>query len=332
MSHRRLYRVLSALLVFPLIGLAGCTQVQGGAQGGVLEPGYRIVTTCGMVTDIVRQIVGDRAVVEGLMGEGVDPHLYKPTRHDVRQLLGADVVIYSGLHLEGRMVETLERAGQQGKPVLAATDGVDRNRLRQPPEFAGHDDPHVWMDPQAWSECVGYLAEQLAAIDPAGAETYRQNAAAYRQELQRLHNYARKVIGSIPQDQRFLVTAHDAFGYFSVAFDIPVRSIQGISTDSEAGVEDVNRLIEFLVSKKVPAIFVESSVSDRNVQAVIEGAQQRGSEVVIGGQLYSDAMGAAGTYEGTYFGMIDHNATVIARALGGAAPKRGMDGKLTAKP
>jgi len=285
-----------------------------------------------MVTDIVRQIVGDRASVEGLMGEGVDPHLYKPTRHDVRQLLAADVVIYSGLQLEGRMVEALERAGQRGKPVLSATGGIDPNRLRQPPEFAGHYDPHVWMDPRLWSQCVGYLAEQLADLDPDGAETYRENAAAYRQQLERLDGYARTAIESIPEAQRYLVTAHDAFGYFSEAYDIPVRSIQGISTDSEAGVEDVNRLIEFLVANRVPAIFVESSVSDRNVKAVLEGARQRGGELAIGGQLFSDAMGSSGTYEGTYVGMIDHNATTIARALGGQAPEGGMDGKLSATP
>ena len=296
-------------------------QVRGGGR-------LRIVTTCGMVTDIVRQVAGERADVVGLMGSGVDPHLYKPTRGDVKQLMSADVVFYCGLMLEGRMGDVFARVARSGRKVYAVTEGLDESSLREPPAFAGHWDPHVWMDVKAWSRCVGLVTETLAEIDPAHAATYRDNGRRYRQELDALDAYVRQVIGSIPERQRVLVTAHDAFGYFAEAYQIPVRSAQGLSTESEAGVDDINRLVDFVVQRQIRAVFVESSVSEDNIRAVIEGARDQGWEVAIGGRLYSDAMGPEGTYEGTYLGMIDHNATVIARALGGQAPATGWRGKL----
>lgn len=302
------------------------TQVRTGDP----DTPFRIVTTVAMVTDVVREVAGDRATVVGLLGEGVDPHSYKPTREDVRRLSEADVVFYSGLSLEGRMGDTFDRIGRQGKPMFAVTTVLKKSYLREPPEFDGHYDPHVWMDPNAWSECVGFVAESLAKYDPTHAEEYRARSAAYCGRLKELDEYVRKSIASIPEEQRVLVTAHDAFGYFSRAYGIPVRSAQGISTDSEAGVDDVNRLVEFLVERKLKAIFVESSVNPRNLQAVIAGVKKSGHDVAIGGELFSDAMGPAGTYEGTYVGMIDHNATVISRALGGDAPERGMRGTLAA--
>ncbi len=289
----------------------------------------RIITTCGMVTDIVRQVAGERATVSALMGEGVDPHLYKPTRNDVKQLMESEVVFYSGLMLEGRMADTFTRVARTGKPVYAVTDGIEESYLREPPEFAGHWDPHVWMDVAAWSQCVGKVAEALAEFDPTGAATYRKNAEAYRAELKKLDEYVRQVISTIPTDQRALITAHDAFGYFSRAYDIPVKSVQGLSTESEAGVDDINKLVDFIVEKKVKAIFVETSVSDKNMRAVVEGAADKGWDVTIGGKLFSDAMGAPHTYEGTYIGMLDHNATTITRALGGEAPEKGFQGKLS---
>lgn len=306
-------------------GPANSTRDAGAAAKGSK---YHIVTTCGMVTDIVKVVAGEYAEVTGLLGAGVDPHLYKPTRNDVKQLLEADVVFYSGLMLEGRMADTFSKVARSGRPVYAVTEGINESFLLEPPEFAGHWDPHVWMDVSAWSECVQFVAESLASYDPAHAEAYRANAAKYRKELKKLDEYARNSIASIPQEQRVLVTAHDAFGYFSRAYGIEVHSVQGLSTESEAGVEDVNRLVDFIVNRKLKAIFVESSVSEKNIQAIIEGAAQRGWKVAIGGELFSDAMGTPGTYEGTYAGMIDHNATVIARALGGEAPERGLNGQL----
>lgn len=291
---------------------------------------YTIVATTGMVADIVRHVAGDKADVVSLMGEGVDPHLYKPTRDDVAKLLSADVVFYSGLNLEGRMTDTLTRIGRSGKPVFVVTEKLEPSYLREPPEFAGHYDPHVWMDVAAWNKCVDMVAEALGQFDPDNKQRYANSAATYRAELKDLDDYCRQVIASVPKERRVLVTAHDAFGYFSRAYDIPVHSVQGISTEAEASVRDVNELIETIVSRQVPAIFVESSVSEKNIKAVIEGAARKGFKVHIGGSLFSDAMGGSGTYEGTYIGMLDHNATTIARALGGQAPERGFRGKLSA--
>jgi manganese/zinc/iron transport system substrate-binding protein len=305
---------------FPAGGARAATEDL--AQDG--DRPYQIVTTCGMVTDIARTVAGERAVVTGLMGEGVDPHLYKPTRNDIRRLMDADLVFYVGLSLEGRMADDFARLARQGKPVHAVTDGLDRSLLRELPSFEDYWDPHVWMDVSLWGRCVEYVAEVLARFDPDHADEYRQNAAAYCAELEKLNEYVRAVIATIPERQRVLVTAHDAFGYFSRAYGIPVRPVQGVSTESAAGVDDINRLVDFIVERRVPAIFVESSVPADRIAAIVEGAERRGRRVAIGGELYSDAMGPPGTWEGTYIGMIDHNATTIARALGGEAPEGGF--------
>ncbi len=288
----------------------------------------KIVATTGMVADLVRQVVGDRGDVVSLMGAGSDPHLYKPTRNDVRKLLDADLVIYSGLMLEHRMEETIEQIGHSGKPVFAITDRLDRSRLRPIPGSTGQYDPHVWMDVSIWADCAQDTAAALAAIDPAGADDYRRRAKVYRESLLELDAYVSGVIQSIPEQQRVLVTAHDAFNYFSARYGIEVRAVQGISTESEAGVQDVNALVDFLVAQKIPAVFVETSVSSKPLQAVIEGCRSRGVTVSLGAMLYSDAMGSAETYEGTYLGMIDANATRIAQQLGGASPPQGWQGKL----
>ena len=289
---------------------------------------YTIVCTTAMVADIVEHVAGSHANVEALIGTGVDPHLYKPTAGDNTRLMQADVIFYSGLLLEGGMDAVLKKARERGKPAFAVTEEIPASSLRHAAEFEGHPDPHVWNDVAAWSECTAFVAKALGEYDAAHAAEYQANADAYRAELAKLDAYIRDVVATIPHDQRHLVTAHDAFGYFSDAYDIPVRSVLGITTESEAGVEDVNSLVEFLVTQKVPAVFIESSVNSRNIEAVIEGAASRGWAVKTGGTLFSDAMGAEGTYEGTYIGMLDHNATTIARALGGEAPARGFQGKL----
>jgi manganese/zinc/iron transport system substrate-binding protein len=289
---------------------------------------YRVVTTVGMVTDIVRQVAGDKAQVTGLIGEGVDPHLYKATRNDIAALQSADVIFYSGLMLEGKMSDALVRVARGGKPVFAVTELLDEKYLLEPPQMQGHYDPHVWMDASAWSRAVEAVANALAGFDAASAAYYQENARRYQAELEKLHEYVRTVIASIPPRQRTLITAHDAFNYFGRAYGIRVLGIQGISTESEAGLEDINRLVREIVENDIQAVFVETSVAEKNVQALVEGAAARGKTVRIGGTLFSDAMGRPGTYEGTYIGMIDHNATVIARALGGSAPPRGMQGKL----
>ncbi|MCC7407537.1 MAG: zinc ABC transporter substrate-binding protein [Phycisphaeraceae bacterium] len=290
---------------------------------------YRVVTTIAMITDIVQKVAGKHAVVTGIIGTGVDPHLFKPTRSDVAAMLWADVVFYSGLHLEGKMGDTLVQVARR-KPVFAVTERLDEAYLLELPGGGGQHDPHVWMDVTAWSKAVEAVADALSQFDPDHAAEYAANAVTYRKQLEALDAYVKGIIAGIPPTTRVLVTAHDAFGYFGRAYGLEVRGIQGISTESEAGLEDLNRLVDMVVTRKIGAVFVETSVAQKNVRALVEGAASRGHALAIGGTLFSDAMGAPGSYEGTYIGMIDHNATIIARALGGDAPPRGMQGKLAA--
>ncbi|MCC7388769.1 MAG: zinc ABC transporter substrate-binding protein [Phycisphaerales bacterium] len=330
--HGRVARCLHALTLAFGAALAGCgpgaTPEPGGAGGDQAGP-YTIATTVGMISDIAQEVAGDRATVGGLIGPGVDPHLYRPTRTDVQKLLDADVVLYNGLLLEGKMTDSLIRAANAGKRVHAVTELMDEQYLLEPAEFAGHHDPHVWMDPAAWAKAVEVVRDRLSEYDPEGAAAYSANAGAYLTQLGALDAYAAGVLATVPEGQRVLVTAHDAFNYFGRRFGFEVVGIQGLSTESEAGVRDIERLVDLLVERKVGAVFVESTVSERNINALIAGAKARGHTVVIGGELFSDAMGDAGTYEGTYIGMIDHNVTTIARALGGQAPDRGMQGRLS---
>jgi len=284
---------------------------------------YTIVCTVGMVADLTREIAGDRATVESIIGASVDPHLYQASRGDIVKLNEADVVFYNGLLLEGKMEDILEKCGGV---AVAAT--IDVSKLIAPPETPGHYDPHVWMDVPLWQEAAREIAAHLSEYDAAHADEYATNLDALLPDLDRLHAYAQKCIATIPKNSRVLVTAHDAFEYFGRAYDIEVRGIQGISTESEAGVRDINALVDLLVERKIRAVFVESSVSEKNVKALVEGAAARRHELSIGGTLFSDAMGTPGTYEGTYMGMIDHNVTTITRALGGEAPAGGIDGKL----
>jgi manganese/zinc/iron transport system substrate-binding protein len=287
---------------------------------------YRVGATVGMVADIVKEVAGDKAAVTAIIGTGVDPHVYSPTRSDVAVLIKSDIIFYAGLLLEGQMADILVKVSRK-RPVYAVTELIKKDYLIHDAQTA-HDDPHVWMDVQGWMNAVTVAVDALVAFDPANADEYRRRGADYLQRLKRLDDYARSAIASIPDGQRVLVTAHDAFNYMSRAYAIEVMGIQGLSTESEAGLKDINRLVDMLVERRIPAVFVETSVSDKNVKALIEGAASRGHRVVIGGELFSDAMGPAGTYEGTYIGMIDHNVTVIARALGGNAPEKGMQGKL----
>ena len=287
---------------------------------------YRAGTTVGMVADIVKQVAGDKAEVTNIIGAGVDPHTFNPTRSDVAVLLKSDIVFYAGLLLEGQMSDILVKVSRK-RPVYAVTELLTESYLIQD-SLSTHHDPHVWMDVRVWMKAVTVVADALKEFDPPNADYYQNNAMLYLKELEKLDNYAREVIGTIPQKQRVMVTAHDAFNYMGRAYNLEVMGIQGISTESEAGLKDINRIVDDLVNRKIPAVFVETSVSDKNVKALIEGAKSRGHIVKIGGSLFSDAMGKSGTYEGTYIGMIDHNATTITRALGGKAPEKGMQGKL----
>lgn len=290
---------------------------------------FRAVSTVGMISDIVKSVAGDRAKVQGIIGEGVDPHLYKPTASDIKALQSADIIFYNGLMLEGKMGDVLIRMARSGKPVYAVTEEILDQGDYVMTDEAEHYDPHVWMDVRGWIKATDVVSKALSEFDPEGAAAYSSNAAAYKAELEKLDAYAKKAIASIPAERRVLVTAHDAFNYMARAYGIEVRGIQGITTESEAGVKDIEDLVSFLVERRIPAIFVETSVSGKNIKALAEGAAARGHKVTIGGELFSDAMGVAGTYEGTYVGMIDHNVTTIARALGGEVPEKGLNGKLS---
>ena len=315
--------------VAALAGCGGATDPSSAADAARADDGpYRVVTTVGMITDLVERVAGDRAAVTGLIQPGIDPHLYKPTRTDIRALLAADVVFYNGLLLEGKMTDAFVRTASAGTTVVAVTGELDDALLLEPEELEGHTDPHVWMDPSAWARTVGVIESALAAHDPAHAEGYRARAATLRAELEELDSYAQRVLATVPESARVLVTAHDAFAYFGRRYGFEVVGIQGISTESEAGVRDIERLVDLLVEREISAVFVESTVSDRNIRALLAGAESRGHRVRIGGSLYSDAMGASGTYAGTYAGMIDHNVTLITRELGGQAPELGMRGRL----
>jgi manganese/zinc/iron transport system substrate-binding protein len=295
------------------------------AQGrGATPP--RVLSTTAMIGDLVREIGGDRVRAETLLGEGVDPHTYKPTRADIARLNAADAILYNGLLLEGQMTDVFVRLARGGKPVFAVTELLAAEQLLT--EDDGKDDPHVWMDVTLWARAAEHVRDQLARLAPASADAFRRNHAGLAQRLGALDAYVKQVIGTVPENARVLVTAHDAFGYFARRYGIAVEGIQGLSTEAEAGLRRIQDLVTTLVERRVPAVFVETSVSDRNVRALIEGAAAQGHRVAIGGSLFSDAMGPPGSYEGTYIGMMDHNATVIARALGGTAPAKGLNGRL----
>jgi manganese/zinc/iron transport system substrate-binding protein len=334
-GHRVIALLLSAVGSLP----AGCGSSE--SDGAVTPAAARreppmaaqtqrltIVATTAMIGDVVAHVAGDRAEVNTLMGPGVDPHLYRPTRDDIRSLLAADAVFYNGLNLEGKMGDTFVQVARSGRPVFAVTERIDESYLLSPEDFQGHFDPHVWMDPVSWIKAAHVVISAVSEFDSAHAADHQARGEAYVAELRRLDDFARRWIATIPPDRRVLVTAHDAFNYFGRAYGLEVRGIQGISTDSEAGLREIESLVELLVTRRVRAVFTETSVSDKNVLALVEGAARRGHDVAVGGQLFSDAMGAPGTYEGTYIGMIDHNVTTIVRALGGEAPARGINGRL----
>lgn len=252
------------------------------------------------------------------MGPGVDPHLYRASEGDVTRMSEADIVFYNGLHLEGRMVEIFERMAAQGARTTAVASSIDSTKLMSPAAFEGAHDPHVWMDVAMWSETVASVVEALSELDPQHAEEYEARAEAYRQRLASLDQYVREQVQRIPEPQRVLVTAHDAFNYFGRAYGVEVRGLQGISTVAEAGTADVQELARFVADRRIPALFVETSVSPRSIEAVRAAVQARGFNVSVGGNLYSDALGGEGSGADTYEGMIRHNVDALVTALTGA--------------
>lgn len=297
------------------------------ASVAAAEEKLNIVATTGMIADAITQVGGERVAVTALMGPGVDPHTYRQTRSDIAAMTRARAVFWHGLYLEAQLEDFLKDLARR-KTVVALAETLPNDQLLSNDEYPGRYDPHVWMNPRLWKEVVTAARDALIALDPAGADTFKANAEKHLAEIDALAAYADKAFATVPDASRVLVTAHDAFNYFGKAYGYDVLGIQGISTESEAGLRQIETLVKTIVDRKIGAIFVESSVSDRNVKALIEGAAATGHAVVIGGELYSDAMGAPGTYEGTYIGMIDHNVTTITRALGGEAPEKGLNDSL----
>lgn len=319
------------LIGFYVAILIGCKPTQTSATKVTTYAGkYPIATTVtvGMVADLVREIGGEQVEVTQLLGSGVDPHLHKPTRDDVQALTQADCVFYNGLLLEGKMAEVLERLNTTKLSVPVAggikidhSDGDDHS----------HPDPHVWMDVSLWSQAAQVVCDELSRFDPPHRDDYAARTKLLRERLAALHEYGKQQIGGIPKDQRVLVTSHDAFRYFGRAYGIEVEAIQGISTESEAGLQRINELVDILVERKIGAVFIESSVPKESIEALLKGAASRGHVVKIGGELFSDAMGEPGKYEGTYLGMMDHNLTTVAQSLGNPdVPKGGFAGSQSA--
>ena len=301
------------LLALAALSLAACGRPPGHVAD-VATRQIQAVATVGMIADVVQRVGGERVAVEGLMGPGIDPHSYKASEGDVIALAEADIVFYNGLHLEAKMAEVFEKMGGTVKAV-AVTDGIPREKLLTPPECEGQYDPHVWFDVTLWQYTVGAVRDALIEIDPSHAAGYRARAEATLAELAELHSYVLAQAQRMPPEQRVLVTAHDAFNYFGRAYGFEVRGLQGISTATEAGIGDVQDLADFIARRGIAAIFVESSVPVRNVEALQEAVRARGFEVRIGGQLFSDAMGDPGTPQGTYPGMVRHNIDTIVGAL-----------------
>jgi manganese/zinc/iron transport system substrate-binding protein len=294
---------------------AACAGDEGADR--VDDDRLQVVATIGMIADIVGDVGGDRVTVRGMMGPGVDPHLYKASAGDVRLLAGADVIFYNGLHLEAAMAEVLEEMNGR-KPTYAVTDQIDRSLLHRSAAFQNNYDPHVWFDVSMWSSAVDAVEAALVEQDPAGEAEFRANAAALRDTLAALDDWVRRRVEGVPAELRVLITAHDAFEYFGKRYGFDVIGLQGISTASEAGTADVQRMVDAIIERRIPAIFVETSVPRRTIEAVQAAVRSRGFEVKIGDPLFSDAMGNPGTPEGKYPGMIRHNVDAIADALGGA--------------
>jgi len=312
-----------------LLTMGGCNQPESHNHGPVqqsvkaFEGDYPIDVLCttGQVAELVRRVGGEHLEVTALMDHDVDPHLFKPRHSHLEQLNKADAIFYSGLHLEGRMADLFVQRART-KPTYAVTEGLQtRNdrRLREPPEFEGMYDPHVWHDVALWSDCVHDVADLLGKLDPSHTAAYDKNAHEYMAELSELHQYCQDEIAKIPKQNRVLVTAHDAFGYFGQVYGIEVIGLKGISTEEEIDLAHQEEVQEMLIERKIPAVFVESTISDRTIEALIEPCRAAGWDLQNGGELYADALGAAGTEASTYTGMIRHNVQTIVKALTPAA-------------
>lgn len=312
------HRAKMTLGILALIILGACSKVEGQADS-VQRPAdgepIQVVATTGMITDVVKQVGGEEVQVNGLMGPGVDPHLYKASQGDIEKLDQADIIFYGGLHLEGKMTEIFEKL-ENRKPTVPVSKNIDPELLRSGADAGGSQyDPHIWFNVRHWISATETIRDTLVDFDPEHADTYQQNAESYIAELEELDAEVKRQIAEIPEQDRVLVTAHDAFGYFGDAYGIEVMGLQGISTAAEYGSKDVSKLRDFLVENKIKAVFVESSIPTKSMEAVIAGAKEMGHTVKIGGELYSDSMGEPGSDADTYIKMVEHNVSTIVEAL-----------------
>lgn len=296
-------------ILFITVLFVRCNDVKKSTDGKL-----NIVTTTSMITDLVRNIGRDSVNVQGLMGTGVDPHLYKASEGDVSKLTNADVVFYSGLHLEGKLVDVFEKMGRNTN-TIALAEVLDKNKLIGSEYFASSFDPHIWFNIEYWKQLTIYLTSELSRLDPNNSAFFEKNKSFYLEQLDALEKEILKTIATLPDEKKVLVTAHDAFNYFGEAYGFEVVGLQGLSTATEAGVQDVQNLAKLIIDKKVRAIFVETSVPKRTIEALKQAVLSKGFKVEIGGTLYSDALGNTGTDEGTYLGMFRYNVDTIVEAL-----------------
>ena len=311
----RSYPLLLAVLLSAGV-VSSCGQTRG--NDAVFPGRLGVVTTTGMLADLAAQIGGEHVSVTGLMGPGVDPHLYKASAGDVNRLAGADVILYNGVHLEGKMADVFARMRQRGIPAFAvAEEGIAQEDLIESELFQGNYDPHIWFDVSLWQDAARRVQEILAAADPLRAGAYRERLDIYLAEMDRTDAYVREQTATIPADRRVIVTSHDAFGYFGRAYGFEVHGLQGISTASEAGTADVQQLADLVAARRIPAMFVETSISPRGIEAVQQAVRSRGFDVGIGGALYGDALGDPDSQAGTYLGMMRENIDTIVAALAG---------------
>lgn len=276
---------------------------------------FNVVTTTSMITDLTQNIGGDLINLQGLMGSGVDPHLYKASEGDVSKLANADLIFYNGVHLEGKLVEVFEKMERQNINTKAIAEAIDHNSLISSSLFQGNYDPHIWFDIAYWKQATQFVVTKLSEAVPQHKTTFQTNGNRYIKKLTLLEEKIKAIIKTLPKEKRVLVTAHDAFSYFGRAYGFEVIGLQGLSTATEAGVKDVQKLAAFIIEKNIKAIFVESSVPRRTIEALEAAVKSKGHDVKIGGTLYSDALGNAGTIEGTYIGMFEYNVNTIVNAL-----------------
>lgn len=302
----RLKKLMVGLILFCLF--ISCSQKNNKSDGKL-----KVVTTTTMLTDLVKTIGGDKVVVTGLMGEGIDPHLYRASAGDVDKLSKADVIIYGGLHLEGKMAEIFEKLPELGKQVLNVGESLDKSKIHFIQENT--PDPHVWFNTDLWETEAKAVTKKLSEMDVKNSGYYNQNYEKYKKELEGLSEYITNRIKEIPKNSRVLVTAHDAFGYYGEKFGLEVKAIQGVSTDSETGTKNILELANFIVQRNIKAIFVESSVPKKSIEALQEAVKSKGSEVKIGGELYSDSLGDKEHNTDTYIKMVKANTDVIVDAL-----------------